>query len=48
MVYEIQADARIAFFVAASPDGTILATVGQDTRIRLWDAETGALLRTFG
>jgi WD40 repeat protein len=39
------AHADIAYFVSASPDGEVLATVGQDNYIRLWDTETGALVR---
>jgi WD40 repeat protein len=35
----------IAYYVAASPDGQMLATVGQDNYIRLWDPETGDLVR---
>jgi COMPASS component SWD3 len=33
--------------VAWNPHGTYLATVADDTLVRLWDAETGALLRTL-
>ncbi len=46
-LYTRAAHRRIAFFVEVSPDGQTLATVGQDTRIRLWDAATGRLLRTI-
>ncbi|MEM8560358.1 MAG: hypothetical protein AAGG50_21255, partial [Bacteroidota bacterium] len=45
--WQAQADASIAFFVDVSPDGQTLATVGQGTTIKLWDAETGARLRTI-
>ncbi|GAB5521915.1 MAG: hypothetical protein RhofKO_41660 [Rhodothermales bacterium] len=45
--YTREAHRSIAFFVTASPDGKTLATVGQDTLIRLWDAASGVLLRTI-
>jgi FOG: WD40 repeat len=31
--------------VTASPDGSLLATTGNDNTIRLWDPNTGALVR---
>lgn len=37
----------IAYFVSASPDGKLLATAGQDNTIRLWDADTGELVRVI-
>ncbi|WP_406840712.1 NB-ARC domain-containing protein [Streptomyces sp. AHU1] len=33
--------------VAFSPDGTVLATVGDDRRVRLWNPATGVALRTL-
>ncbi|MGH8609438.1 MAG: DUF4082 domain-containing protein, partial [Gammaproteobacteria bacterium] len=33
--------------IAASPDGKILASAGEDTRILLWDAATGKLIRSL-
>jgi WD40 repeat protein len=39
------AHADIAYYVSASPDGSLLATVGQDNYVRLWDPTTGALVR---
>jgi WD40 repeat protein/serine/threonine protein kinase len=35
------------YHVEYSPDGRFLVTAGQDTTARVWDASTGALLRTF-
>lgn len=39
------AHATIAYYVSASPDGEMLATVGQDNYVRLWETETGDLIR---
>ena len=33
--------------MAFSPDGEILATVSQDSTVRLWDATTGNPIRTL-
>jgi len=41
------AHADIAYFVSASPDGELLATVGQDNYIRFWDPDTGELVHAI-
>ena len=33
--------------IAASPDGALLATVGSDANVRLWDSEKGTLLQEW-
>jgi len=33
--------------IAISPDGTLLATVGSDAKVRLWDSEKGTLLQEW-
>jgi WD40 repeat protein len=35
------------FATAYSPDGRMIASSGTDSVIRLWDVETGALLKSF-
>ena len=36
-----------AWNVTFSPDGTLLASAGRDHAVRLWDVETGELVREF-
>ncbi len=47
VVQQFEAHTDAIFTAAASPDGRILATAGYDRVIHLWNAETGALLRTL-
>jgi WD40 repeat protein len=43
----LQGHQDAVYGVAYSPDGTMLATAGADTTVKLWDLGTGAELATF-
>ena len=43
----IASDAGVAWCLAYSPDGSVLASGSSDNAIRLWNASTGAHLRTI-
>jgi periodic tryptophan protein 2 len=47
-VFKQQSHASGIRRIAYSPDGRLLATGGQDGKIKLWDASTGACFVTFG
>eukprot|EP00515_Schizochytrium_aggregatum_P019335 CAMPEP_0202102578 /NCGR_PEP_ID=MMETSP0965-20130614/4394_1 /ASSEMBLY_ACC=CAM_ASM_000507 /TAXON_ID=4773 /ORGANISM="Schizochytrium aggregatum, Strain ATCC28209" /LENGTH=111 /DNA_ID=CAMNT_0048671349 /DNA_START=20 /DNA_END=355 /DNA_ORIENTATION=- len=44
LVYSGHVMSHIARQAAVSPDEKLLAAVGQDKRIRVWDVRTGAML----
>lgn len=44
---EMRGHESYVYYVAYSPDGSLLASMAWDTTVRLWDAGTGELLKTF-
>lgn len=44
---QFQAHPEAVFSVAISPDGTLLATTGNDNAIKIWDMQRGNLLATW-
>ena len=46
-IHTLAAHADMILDIAFSPDGRILATTGYDRLIKLWDVDTGRLLRTL-
>ena len=45
--WTVRADEGACYYAALSPDGTIVATSGNDGKLRLFDADTGELRRTI-
>jgi WD40 repeat protein len=47
IIREISGQIRAPYQLAFSPDGSLLASASDDNAFRLWDAETGRLIKTI-
>jgi WD40 repeat protein len=48
VVRDLQADCEKLLSIAWSPDGSVLAAGSLDEKVRLWNPDTGKIVRSFG